>query len=315
VNHAAAFTLVFAAACALPAFAAETAAKDQPPPPMLETPLDDEPPAENATSYSSNYQTGMRLRGSDDNTPEADARPGEYYFRVGAGAFQKGDAKFAVEMYSVAASWAYKPAEYNLGVMYARGQGVAVDLPRSLAWMTLAAERGDERYTAARDLVRSQLTAAQIEQAVAVLDELNKTYGDAVALRRAKARWADVKSHMTGSRVGTPGPLTVGVPNPGSGVTQGPKIVVAGGATGKPVNNAHSEGSHAGPTTAGEMLGGSGVDGSIVYRQFQQSDNPYDPKFDRGALGTATVGPVTEIKDGDARKTKADEQEPQMQEH
>ena len=210
-------------------------------------------------------------------------------------ALSKHDHRFAIQMYQVSASWAYKPAEYNIGVMYARGEGVPVDLPRAMAWMALAAERGEPRYVDAREAVYASLSKEQFEQANVIWRELKKTYGDEVALRRAKARWADVKSHMTGSRVGTPGPLTVGVPNPGSGVTQGPKIVVAGGATGKSVNNAHSEGSHAGPTTAGEMLGGSGVDGSIVYRQFQQSDNPYDPIFIQNR-GTVVVEPLQQIK-------------------
>ena len=278
MNKAAARLSFLAAACAIPAFAAEPGAKDQPPA-MLETPGDDEPPAENATSFSSNYQAGMRLRGSDENTPEADARPGEYYFKVGAGAFRKGDSKFAIEMYAVAASWAYKPAEYNLGVMYARGQGVPVDLPRSLAWMTLAAERGDERYVAARELVRSQLAADQIGQSGVILEELNKTYGDAVALRRAKARWADVRSHMTGSRVGSSGPLSVGVPQ----------------ASGDPSHQKGQKGVHKTGTSAGEILGGEGIDGSIAYRQLFESDNPYDPKFERKSIGTTHVEPLIPI--------------------
>src|SRR4029079_16399920 len=124
-----------------PAYADENGPGDQPTP-MLETPTDGAPPAENAASYDSSYKSGMRLRGSEENTPEADARPGEYYFKIGARAFQKNDSKFAIQMYEVAASWAYKPAAYNLGVMYARGQGTPVDFPRALAWMALAAERG-----------------------------------------------------------------------------------------------------------------------------------------------------------------------------
>ena len=68
-------------------------------------------------------------------------------------------------------------------------------------------------------------------------------------------------------------------------------MVQSGGSEGRGKGqNAHNEGSHAGPTTAGEVLGGSGIDGSIAYRQLRESDNPYDPKFERGAIGTATVG-------------------------
>jgi hypothetical protein len=170
-----------------------------------------------------------------------------------------------------------------------------------MAWMALAAERNEPHYVEAREAVYASITPAQFEQANAIWRELKTTYGDAVALRRAKARWAEVKSHMTGSRVGMPGNLSVGMPNPNGGVTQGPKIVVGGGATGKPINNAHGEGSHAGPTTAGEVLGGSGVDGTIAYGQLRASDNPYDPKFDRAKMGTTLVGQPETVD----RKAKA----------
>jgi TPR repeat protein len=278
-------------------YAAEPASGDQPTT-MLETPLDDAPPGENAASYDSSYQSGMRLRGSEENTPEADARPGEYYFKIGARAFQKNDSKFAVEMYEVAASWAYKPAAYNLGVMYARGQGIPVDYPRALAWMALAAERGEERYVAARNVVQAQLTAEQVEQARLIVEELKKTYGDEVALRRAKARWADVRSHMTGSRVGSVGHLDVGVPQ----------------ASADPSNQKGQKGTHKKGTTSGEILGGEGVDGSIAYRQLLESDNPYDPKFERKSLGTAHVEPLipidTPVKNKDPKKEPDEKQEP-----
>jgi len=289
-----AFVVLLGAASA---YAAEPASDEQPAP-MLETPLDDAPPAENAASYDSSYQSGMRLRGSEESTPEADARPGEYYFKVGARAFQKNDAKFAIQMYEVAASWAYKPAAYNLGVMYARGQGIPVDYPRALAWMALAAERGDERYVAARNVVQAQLSAEQVQQARVIVDELKKTYGDEVALRRAKARWADVRSHMTGSRVGSVGHLDVGVPR----------------ASPDPSSQKGQKGTHKQGTTSGEILGGEGVDGSIAYRQLLESDNPYDPKFERKSLGTAHVEPLIPIdapvKGKDAKEETGAKQEP-----
>jgi len=292
------FVVAFLGVAPTLGYAAETAS-EAPPPAMLETPADDAPPGDNAASYDSSYQSGMRLRGSEENTPEADARPGEYYFKIGARAFQKNDSKFAVEMYEVAASWAYKPAAYNLGVMYARGQGIPADYPRALAWMALAAERGDERYVAARNVVQAQLTPEQIVQARVIVEELKKTYGDEVALRRAKARWADVRSHMTGSRVGSAGHLDVGVPQ----------------ASLDPSSQKGQKGTHKKGTTSGEILGGEGVDGSIAYRQLLESDNPYDPKFEHKSLGTAHVEPLipidTPVKNKDANKGLDEKQEPE----
>ena len=53
---------------------------------------------------------------------------------------------FAIDMYENSASWAYKPAQYNLAVMYMNGEGVPVDKPRAMAWAALAAERSEQEY-------------------------------------------------------------------------------------------------------------------------------------------------------------------------
>ena len=114
--------------------------------------------AANNWAYSELNKT---IPGQGGNSPEDDARPGEYYFMRGAEAFRAGDYAHAVRMYEAASSWGYKNAQYNLGVMYARGQGVDVDLPRAMAWPALAAERNDKQYVAARELVYSLLDKAQ----------------------------------------------------------------------------------------------------------------------------------------------------------
>src|SRR5664279_1624912 len=48
--------------------------------------------------YDSDYTAAMRLTESADSTPEADARPGEYYFRLGAHAFRTKNYTFAIQM-------------------------------------------------------------------------------------------------------------------------------------------------------------------------------------------------------------------------
>ena len=251
--------------------------------------------ATEAAPYDSEYAAAAREMGSGQNTPEADARPGEYYFLLAVHAFRKNDFTFAIQMYEVAAAWAFKPAEYNLAIMYARGQGIPADLPRGMAWMALAAERNEKRYVDAREVIFAELTKEQFEQANGIWRELKKTYGDEVALRRAKTRWAQVKASMTGSRVGSVGNLSVGMPNANMGDPSNQKNQKTG-------NNVHTSSS-----TAAEITGGNGVDGSVAYRQLRESDNPYDPKFRPGAIGTATVGEPTQVKDGAHDETKPDQ--------
>jgi len=265
--------------------------------------------------YDSEYAAAEREMGNGFNTPEADARPGEYYFLLAVHAYRKNDFAFSIQMYEVAAAWAYKPAEYNLAIMYARGQGVAADLPRGMAWMALAAERNDKRYVDAREAIYADMSKEQFEQANVIWRGLKKTYGDEVALRRAKARWAQVKSSMTGSRVGSVGNMTVGIPSANSGDPSYQKITNAQvqqnmvtppgefGEKGMGVNTARST-----VGSSAEVTGGQGIDSSIAYRQFRESNNPYDPKFKTPPVGKATVGEPTEIKadKGDGAKPAPD---------
>jgi len=258
---------------------------------------DDAAVGNSAPNYNSDYNEAARdIPSTSGNTPEDDARPGEYYFRLGASAFQHKDYSHAVKMYEVAASWAYKPAQFNLGVMYARGQGVPADLPRAMAWMALAAERNDKEYVDAKEIVYSTLSKEQFEQANAIWRELKKTYGDEIALARAKSRWAEVRNNATGSHVGAnAGPVIVGSVAPH--LAKLPPTTPAGGA---------------GPvaTEATQIFsGGDRTDGSVAYKQLRDSDNPYDPKFKRPEVGVATVEPLQPVKQDEADKPKDDKRE------
>lgn len=201
----------------------------------------------------------------------ADALPGPYFFALGVRAFNKNQYRFAAEMYRVAASWAYKPAEYNLGVMYFRGQGVATNRPLGAAWMVLAAERGSAWYTRARNLMVTDLSDTEFARTDALWKKLRSTYGDAVALTRAKARWNEVRTEMTGSHVGgIAGNLSVG----------------DAGSLGRSVGGSTKHVA----TTAGELTGAQSQDGSDAYRALRQTRNPYDPRFDKPPVGHVTVG-------------------------
>ena len=185
-------------------------------------------------------------------------------------------------MYEVSASWAYKPAQYNLGVMYLKGEGVPLDRPRAMAWFALAAERGDADYVQARELLYADLGKDEFAHANEIWRELKTTYGDDVALARAKMRWAHVRAEMTGSPVGSPGNLKVGS-------ASGGVHPVRLGPTGRSEVNGFA-------SAAFGVLGGSSEDGSIAYRQLRESDNPYDPKFEwrtsPNPEGTVTVDPI-----------------------
>lgn len=294
ISHGLLFCMLIHAVAAQPARAGAASKVADGAPATSAATDDDDPYGSQAATYDSNYTHGTKGSAATGNTPEDDARPGVYYFGVGVNAFQHKDYRFAVEMYQVAASWAYKPAEYNLAVMYARGQGIPVDIPRAMAWMTLAAERNDPRYVQARELIRSQLGKDQLDGAETILADLKKTYGDETALRRAKARWAEVRNNVTGSHVGFAGNLTVGGASPG--IAPAPQ---------RPPPKSTRGGGASGATTAGDVAGAEVINGATAYHQLRESDNPYDPKFERQPAGTATVEPLIPVKQDAAGGTKA----------
>jgi hypothetical protein len=63
-------------------------------------------------------------------------------FEEGVAAYQKGDYSTAFKELKPLAEQGYAQAQYNLGLMYARGSGVAQDDKQAVSWYRKAAEQG-----------------------------------------------------------------------------------------------------------------------------------------------------------------------------
>ena len=63
-------------------------------------------------------------------------------------------------------------AQYNLGVIYADGEGVPEDDVRAYAWYNLAAVQGHEPAFKAKESLRERMTPKQIARA----QELSNTF-------------------------------------------------------------------------------------------------------------------------------------------
>ena len=57
------------------------------------------------------------------------------------------------------------PAQYNLGLMYARGEGVPQDYTEAVKWFRLAAEQGNAKAKKNRDIMADRMTREQIPEA------------------------------------------------------------------------------------------------------------------------------------------------------
>jgi TPR repeat protein len=107
-------------------------------------------------AFSADFQKGLdAARRGDYATalrewkPLAEQGYASVQFNLGL-MYHKGDGvpqndKTAVKWYRLAAKQGYAIAQYNLGVMYRNGQGVPQDDKTAVKWYRLAAEQGDAR--------------------------------------------------------------------------------------------------------------------------------------------------------------------------
>jgi TPR repeat protein len=76
----------------------------------------------------------------------------------------KDDAE-AVKWYRLAAEQGDARAQVHLGLMYAQGKGVPEDYVQTYAWWNLAASQGNKKASKNMDIVRKNMTPAQIAEA------------------------------------------------------------------------------------------------------------------------------------------------------
>lgn len=75
------------------------------------------------------------------------------------------DYAAAVTWYRKAADQGHVSAQVNLGIRYAKGQGVPQDYVQAHKWSNLAAATGDKNAIKNRDIVAKKMTPADISKA------------------------------------------------------------------------------------------------------------------------------------------------------
>jgi len=76
-----------------------------------------------------------------------------------------GDGQSGADLYRKEAELGGAEAQYNLGVMYAQGRGVEVDLVQALKWFNLAAVAGDGNSRQDISQLERKMSGEQIAQA------------------------------------------------------------------------------------------------------------------------------------------------------
>ena len=90
-------------------------------------------------------------------------------FATGLAAYERGDYKTAFEEFKRLAQQGYAGAQTNLGLMYAKGQGVPEDYVQAHMWINIVASRSTaekhKEYSKVRDLLAKVMTPSQIAEA------------------------------------------------------------------------------------------------------------------------------------------------------
>ncbi len=115
--------------------------------------------------------------------------PGDANFCLAGKYWRKEQYHRSEQMLELAAGWASKPAQHLLGVAHFNGDGLARNRPLGLAWLALAAERGDPRFTAVLNSAYTSASQEERLEANHLLVDMRARYGDAFAARRAVAKF------------------------------------------------------------------------------------------------------------------------------
>src|SRR3990172_11424414 len=86
-------------------------------------------------------------------------------FGSAMGLYQKGDYPAALKEFTVLAGQGDADAQFILGDMYAQGQGVTQDHVQAYKWYEIASQNGARHAPAARDALKSKMSAEDINQA------------------------------------------------------------------------------------------------------------------------------------------------------
>ena len=83
----------------------------------------------------------------------------------GLEAVQRQDYKEAVRLYRLSAEQGDADAQYNLGLMYAKGQGVPQDYVLAHMWWNISGSNGYKDAVTNRNIVEKKMSKQQIEKA------------------------------------------------------------------------------------------------------------------------------------------------------
>jgi TPR repeat protein len=142
--------------------------------------------------------------GSSVGIPNDEHIPSATQMERAQEAYEAGRYEVALEYYRLAARWADKFGQFNVGLMILKGQGTEKDIPRGWAWLELAAERDYPQMVEPAEDVWELMNPEQRREGRQILEEeLLPRYGDEVAVQRTARHMERERRDATGSNTGS----------------------------------------------------------------------------------------------------------------
>lgn len=89
---------------------------------------------------------------------------GEPLLSLGSSAYERGNYSDALEYFQILAEKGIANGQFNLSIMYYQGKGVPQSYPEAVRLYRLAAAQGHSNAAGNRDLVRGDMTPAQVAE-------------------------------------------------------------------------------------------------------------------------------------------------------
>ncbi len=86
-------------------------------------------------------------------------------YQKGFDAYDRGDYDTALKEWRPLAERGNEAAQANLGLMYAKGQGLAQNYIQAYMWETLAAAQGNENASKGLEILEKKMSPAQLAEA------------------------------------------------------------------------------------------------------------------------------------------------------
>lgn len=132
----------------------------------------------------------------------AAGHPNEFWRYHGLRQHLSGRDAEAARHFERAATYADKPSQHYLSLLYWYGQGVPQDRVLAYIWSDLAAERGQRNLLRIREKMWLELTDVQRAQVIERGEAMHRMYADAYTKIRTERAVFRFATQVTGSRAG-----------------------------------------------------------------------------------------------------------------